>query len=227
MKYLKLFEQQTESDIAQICEKYGIDNWSISSEGLVDVDGSVDLSFKKLTKLPLKFGRVSKDFFCSNNRLNSLHGCPQVVNGNFNCQNNKLTNLEGSPNSVGGDFCCYNNHLTSLEGCAQMVGANFWCQYNQLTNLEGSPQLVGGNFWCLRNKLTSLRFAPEEIEGRVIVLPNPISDIPKKYLDERYLEFIIKEQPDWKLYQKDGAIRLDRLEEMIEWGKENNKIKRL
>ncbi len=32
MKHLKLFESYRESDIAKICKKYGIENWSISSE---------------------------------------------------------------------------------------------------------------------------------------------------------------------------------------------------
>jgi hypothetical protein len=72
-----------------------------------------------------------------------------------------------------------------------------------------------------------LRFAPEEVEGRVSVLPNPISDIPEQYLTSEYLQFIVKEQYDWNLYRKDGSMRFDRLEQMIEWGIETNKIKPL
>ena len=135
MKHLKLFEQKSyEEHVAEICQKYRIENWYINSEGLVDVDGNVFLSKEGLTKLPLSFGRVSGDFLCNS------------------------------------------------------------------------------------NELTSLRFAPDEVGGKAVVLPNPISDIPEKYLTREYLQFIVKEQTDWRLYNKDGYMRLDRLEEMIEWG---------
>jgi hypothetical protein len=117
--------------------------------------------------------------------------------------------------------------LTSLEGAPKSVGGFFVCSYNRLTSLEGCPQSVGGNFSCGHNSLTSLRFAPEQVEGEVFVLPNPIADIPEQYLTQEYLEFIVKEQYDWNLYSKDGFMRLDRLEEMIEWGIETNKIKSL
>ena len=248
MKYLKLFESYTESDIAKICKKYGIKNWSINSEGLVDVDGDVILSYKHLTKLPLYFGHVSGHFHCKGNKLTSLEGCPKLVNGgfychfnklnslqggpqivggDFYCHENKLTNLEGCPQSIVGDFDCAYNKLTSLEGCPQSVGGKFNCPYNKLTSLEGGPQEVGGDFYCYMNRLTSLRFAPEEVDSHVSVLPNPISDIPERYLNEEYLQFIVKEQPDWRLYSKDGSMRLDRLEQMIEWGIETNKIKPL
>jgi len=186
MKYLRLFEgKQTESDIAEICEKYAIENWSINSEGLVDVDGDVILYRYELTKLPLNFGHIT---------------------GDFDCQDNKLTNLEGCPLSVGGQFDCTHNQLTSLEGC---------------------PREVGIAFYCFNNQITSLRFAPEEVDGIVLVLPNPISDIPKKYLNELYLQFIIKEQYDWNLYRKDGTIHSERLRQMIDWGIETKKIKPL
>ncbi len=183
MKYLKLFEQKSyEEHVAEICEKYNIRNWSINSEGLVDVNGIVDLEDKNLNELPLNFGYVSQYFDCSDNLLTSLKGAPKSV----------------------GEF--------------------FDCSYNYLTSLQDSPQSVGGNFWCWENELTSLRFAPY-VEGGVFVLPNPISDIPKKYLTKEYIQFIVKEQYDWNIYRKDGNIYPERLEQMIEWGIQTNKIK--
>jgi hypothetical protein len=226
MKYLKLFESYTESDIAKICEQYNIRNWSINSEGLVDVDGGVYLQVGKLSKLPLNFGYVAGDFLCWDNKLTSLEGCPQSIGGYFWCQYNELTSLEGCPRKVGNSFYCFANKLTSLKNCPQEVVGNFHCHENKLTSLEGCPQSVGGDFFCHNNQLTSLRFAPE-VEGEVAILPNPISDIPKKYQTREYLQFIVKEQPDWRLYDKNGSMRLDRLEEMIEWGIETNKIKPL
>ena len=115
MKYLKLFEaRQTEAEIAEICELYDIKNWSINSEGLVDVNGDVNLFRSALTKLPLNFGYVRGDFWCKDNQLTSLQGSPREVGGSFYCVQNYLTSLEGSPISVNGSFHCYNNKLTSL-----------------------------------------------------------------------------------------------------------------
>jgi hypothetical protein len=112
MKYLKLFEgYQSESEVREICDKYGIENWSINSDGLVDVQGDVYL-YKQLfpsvglTELPLQFGKVTGDFDCSNTRLTTLKGDPHRVGGRFDCDMNNLTSLEFCPLSVGGDFWC-------------------------------------------------------------------------------------------------------------------------
>ena len=109
MKHIK--EYNSFKDIDAICQRYGITNYTINN-GLVDVDASVDLSYMRLTKLPLQFGKVTGNFNCSNNKLTStLEGAPKTVEGNFNCHSNKLTSLEGAPQSVGGDFYCDNNPL--------------------------------------------------------------------------------------------------------------------
>jgi hypothetical protein len=64
---------------------------------------------KKLTKLPLKFGKVTGWFDCSHNQLTSLEGCPTSVGGNFWCTNNQLTSLKGGPTIVNGHFGCGGN----------------------------------------------------------------------------------------------------------------------
>jgi hypothetical protein len=47
MKHLKIYENyQKESEVAKICKQYGITNWSINKDGLVDVDDNVNLVFK-------------------------------------------------------------------------------------------------------------------------------------------------------------------------------------
>jgi len=114
MKYIKLFENyKSDEEIHLICKKYGIDNYTINN-GVVDVNGDVHLDDKGLTKIPLNFGAVSGDFWCSNNKLKSLEGCPSHVGGNFWCSYNKLTSLEGCPSQVGGDFWCSNNPVHNI-----------------------------------------------------------------------------------------------------------------
>ena len=81
------------------------------------IDGDVDLSELYLTKLPdfLKTIGVGGNFYCSNNNLTSLEGCPSSVGGGFYCSNNNLISLKGCPSSVGGDFGCSNNKIKFTE----------------------------------------------------------------------------------------------------------------
>jgi hypothetical protein len=81
------------------------------NEDSVDVDGDVNLYGKGLTKLPLKFGKVSGYFDCGDNQLISLEGAPLSVGGDFYCSFNQLKSLQGSPKSVGRHFYCDNNQL--------------------------------------------------------------------------------------------------------------------
>jgi hypothetical protein len=163
MKHIKLFESMTEIEVDKICKKYKIENWTLNPDGTVDVNGYVDLSRQKLIKLPIKFGRVTGNFWCSYNQLTSLEGCPKEIGGSFFCHYNKLTSLEGCPIEIGGGFWCSYNQLTSLEGCPTEIGGGFWCYNNQLTSLEGCPTEIGGSFLCHRNQLTSLEGCPKEI----------------------------------------------------------------
>jgi len=96
-------------DIAQWLKKYGITNYTIHENLVVDVDCDVNLYNNKLTALPFQFGKVTGNFHCSNNQLTSLQYCPTAVGGGFYCSNNKLTSLQYCPTTVGGSFYCYAN----------------------------------------------------------------------------------------------------------------------
>ena len=111
MKHIKLFESF--EDIDSICKKYDIENYTINTDGTIDGDGDVNLSGQGFIKLPLKFGRVGGNFYCHNNQLTSLEGCPQIVGGDFYCNDNQLTTLEGAPREVGRHFYCDNKILRS------------------------------------------------------------------------------------------------------------------
>ena len=112
MKHLKLFEAF--EDIDSICKRYNISNYTINSDGTVDVDGGVNLRNKGLNKLPLKFGKVTGNFECHYNQLTTLKGGPREVTGYFDCYNNQLTTLEGGPNHVGGGFDCSGNPIYQI-----------------------------------------------------------------------------------------------------------------
>ena len=192
MKYIKLYESF--EDIDTICEKYGIKNYTINSDGLVDVDDEVYLYKIELTKLPLKFGNVTGHFDCGANKLTTLKGCPQSVSGNFYCNNNELTSLEFCPQSVSGDFSCKYNQLTSLEFCPQSVGGYFACQDNQLKDLYSFPEF----------------FDREVYHG-----DNPVQEILNLFKTER-IGKVINFLNEYGVIQQDGkVVILDRLEEVF------------
>ena len=112
----------------------------------VKVTGDVDLFELYLTKLPINFTEVGGNFWCDNNELTSLEGCPKEVGKDFYCSHNELTSLAGAPEEVGGIFTCSYNQLTSLEGAPRKVGGNFYCYYNKLESTKDKPEFIGGRF---------------------------------------------------------------------------------
>jgi hypothetical protein len=116
--------------ISLICKQYGITNYTINSDGSIDVNGGVDLYDKGLTELPLRFNRVTGDFDCSRNNLTSLNGSPRWIGGWFSCQYNQLTSLEFSPDYIGGFFDCTGNKLTD-NYCESEIGGGFYTSLKQ------------------------------------------------------------------------------------------------
>ena len=129
MKYLRLFESF--EDIDKICKLYGIKNYTINTDGSIDVNDCVYLGYKNLTKLPLEFNKVNCNFYCGKNKLTTLKGSPVEVN-DFWCAYNKLTSFEFTPKIIRGDFYCYNNNIKSFEYFPNFVKNIFDCVYNPI-----------------------------------------------------------------------------------------------
>lgn len=83
--------------VKNLCDKYGIKDWTQNSDGSIDVYGNVSLTDRYMKKLPLKFNEVHGYFDCSQNELTTLLGIPKVIGGSFYCYNNNLTTLIGGP----------------------------------------------------------------------------------------------------------------------------------
>ena len=113
MKYLRLFESF--EDIDEICKKYNISNYTINPDGSIDVNSSISLYNKGLTKLPLKFNKLNGHFSCSYNELTSLEGSPVELDGHFYCHGNKLESFEYAPKIIRGEFGCECNNIKTFE----------------------------------------------------------------------------------------------------------------
>ena len=144
---------------------YDVENYTINEDLSVDVKSSVFLSSRYLVEIPIKFRNVSGSFFCNDNKLTNLEGCPIKVSIGFYCYDNNLVSLLGGPIDVGVDFGCHNNFLTSLVGGPVRVGGSFICLGNNLSSLEGCPVEIVGDFDCSNNKLTSLEGCPVSVGG--------------------------------------------------------------
>ena len=90
------------------CEEMGIENYTINSQGEIDVSEGVWLNDKKFKELPYKFGKVNNTFSLSGcKNLTSLKNCPDKVGGYFSCSFCfQLDSLKGCPEEVGGYFNC-------------------------------------------------------------------------------------------------------------------------
>ena len=110
-------QQANNTNIEAWCEEMKIRNYTINSQGVIDVNGSVDLSGKKFKELPYKFGTINGYFDIGyNGNLISLKNCPNEVESFFACNRNpQLDSLEGCPKEVGKNFYCYSCKIKFTE----------------------------------------------------------------------------------------------------------------
>jgi len=130
------------NEIEILCKKYKIENYSINSNGSIDVDGDVILIYIDLTELPLVFNNVTGYFCCNINKLTTLVGGPSSVGGTYTCSSNKLESLLGAPSVVGGNFdCSYNSLISTYSGLTDIeVGGDVYFMDCEL------PELIENNY---------------------------------------------------------------------------------
>lgn len=169
------------NEIHSICREYEIDDYTINSDGSIDVDGNVDLDHESITKLPLKFNKVKGYFECNNNKLTTLEGSPKEVGRYFSCLSNKLTSLKGGPKSVGEYYDCNANRLTSLEFMADEIGESLFCAQNNLTTLKGCPENIDGEFDCSGNlNLSDLKDFDSKFSGHFLCMNTNLHFLDKQ-----------------------------------------------
>ena len=152
------------AEIEKWLKEHAINNYMISEDFYVTVQGNVNLNQKlSVKKLPVKFKTVDGFFDISNNGLISLEGCPKIVTGGFYCSKNNLASLFEGPTDVG-DFDCSFNQLKNLSYAPKEVKGNFDCSNNQINSIKGMPRTIKGFFKCSNNKLVTLKGGPKYVE---------------------------------------------------------------
>ena len=181
---------KNKTDIKNWLNKCKVKNYTINDDFTVDVEGGVNLDYKKLTHIPVQFGSVTGSFYCMHNQLITLEGCPHIVGGDFSCSRNKLTNLLGSPKTVSGNFSCYENTLNTLQGGPRYVKANFYCFKNPIIDLNDFHCEFSGTFYHTGSIIEDfsefyiedqLKLTHKEIQN--IKLNNKLNDIIKDKIE--------------------------------------------
>ena len=125
MSWSGVKRQSIKAEIEAWCEKMGIENYTINSQGEIDVDTRVNLRNKNFEELPYKFGRVIGYFDVgSNPNLTSLKNCPNYIEGSFDVDGcAKLDSLEGCPKEIDSVFYCRNCKQKFTE-----EEVKYWCK---------------------------------------------------------------------------------------------------
>jgi hypothetical protein len=115
------------------------EDWQFSPSKKVIAKSSVYLGGKNLESIKdMNFEKAEKNFSIWGNKLKSLDGSPEIVEGDFDAENNSLKNLIGGPKKVGGDYKIgtFKSDLESLEGAPEEVGGKFSVRTPSIINIE-------------------------------------------------------------------------------------------
>lgn len=150
-------------------EIFDYDKDHYMNSGRLIVYGDVNLSSRKLTKLPFNFETVFGNMDIDDNELASLVGCPNKITLNFNCSNNKLTSLEGGPETVYGDYSCDFNQLVSTKGIPKVLDKTLSISFNKdLKNIEYIEK-IGGIIFMIGTSVFFLNPNKLKIESTIVI----------------------------------------------------------
>lgn len=116
----------TKEEISKWCNDNFIENFSINSDLIVDVDDSVILYLVPMEQLPVQFGYVKGDFILGENGLTTLKGVPHTVGGDFICGGNKIKDLDFFPKDIYSRIILLNNQLESFTSPLEHANNLIW-----------------------------------------------------------------------------------------------------
>ena len=136
--------------IVNVCDKLGIENYTIREDNSIDVNGNVFIR-DNFNILPISFNIIRGSFDIGHNGLYSLEGCPHTIVGDFLCNHNQISTLEGGPKYVKGIVDCWCNNLTDLTGGPLEVGRIFTDKLKIVGIEYSGMEIVNYNQWVKLN----------------------------------------------------------------------------
>jgi hypothetical protein len=176
--------------IEEFCSECNIKNYTINSDGSIDVDGNVVIKHKYISELPVKFNIINGDFTCSSNEiLTTLKGCPEKVDSFCSITHNNITSLEYAPKEVYG-FDCSHNNLTTFKGCPKIIKGEFAAL--GYTDLVNETKYILGSFVELKIYMSDKRVESilNKYKNQPKYLYKAISELKKlqEIVDNEYVD---------------------------------------
>jgi hypothetical protein len=112
-----ILDKKELENIKAWCESLEITNYTINSDGSVDIQGDISIDSETMDnqlQFPIKLNIVDGNMIIQNAGITSLINMPHTVNGNFQASNCDLISLEGCPKIIKGDFDFTNNSVSSF-----------------------------------------------------------------------------------------------------------------
>lgn len=204
--------------IKEWLDEHGIENYTINPNYEIDVRGDVILIKKDLKEFPgyIQFGTVEGDFDCSNNKLETLRGCPRVVQGSFNCSGNQLQSpFSDRAIEVTQNVVC----IGAFEELPESIENIFHVQKGKIyTNLDLSLLDEINNFpWQTLSEVSNNRYKclgdlaktlDVELDDKNTPTKTRWEKVPKSELKkmltelEKMVENLNKDHYLWKLYEE-------------------------
>lgn len=138
----------------------GIINYEINNN-LINVNGDVNLSKKRLSNLPFQFGDINGDLNIANNKFTNLDGLFKSCN-NLYANNNLINNLSGM-GYIKRNIDLSHNKITTLKGIQPIIDGSLLLNNNRLSNLKDGPIKIVNDFNVSDNKITSLIEMPKSV----------------------------------------------------------------
>jgi hypothetical protein len=165
-----LISKETRDLIFNFCIWCDIENYTINSDGSVDVDGDVCIESYERDTLPFKFNVINGDFRVAHSDISDISMFPNKVTGGFYCNVNMITSCVGITQDVGTDFfICGNEELHSVKGVPMRINGSFSCSDMNIKTLDGMPEYVGEDCDFSDSMLPNLDGIPKKIGGSLIL----------------------------------------------------------
>lgn len=179
-----LISQDEMNHIHELCGQNGIKNYSINSDGSVDVHGDVNLRGDDLEWLPIPFNIVHGSFDISNNRIYEFHNFPKEIKSDLLAMQNMFESFSGFETKVGGSIIFSNNRIRSVKGLPNEIYGALDLSENNIVFMDGIPNIIHGYLDMNGNNIQNLKPFPVQIEGSINVSYNPfttLKGLPKKH----------------------------------------------
>ena len=145
-------------------------------------DCSDNKSLTSFIEGPKEVGRVD----ARNSGFRTLEGFPKVIKrqglyglnlGNIDISGNRLTSLVGLPETVDGTLSIFgNSNLKSLEGCSKVIKVNFEAVWLPIKNMIGGPVEIEKDCYLNNTAIDSIEGFPEYIGGNLYLGDTPLWD---------------------------------------------------